>query len=110
MKRPNTKTINWANPKVTYGVRVNMLLGENGDRALSEGLRMQGLRILGNVIKMLQVHGDRMLTKDGDSTWGAGGIKVQKDGSVAHGTRVLGRTTRNQPTQRAMSASANLTR
>ena len=97
MKRPNTKAINGANLKVTCGVRIKML-EENGDRALPEGLVMQGLRILGNEIKMLQVHGDRMLTKVGDSIWGAGGIKVQKDGPVVHGTRVLGRTTRNQPT------------
>jgi hypothetical protein len=92
---PNTKAINGANPKVTYGVRIKTLLGENGDRALPEGLRMQGLRMLGDEIKMLQVLGDRILTKAGDSTWGAGGIKVQKDGLVAHGTRVLGRTARN---------------
>ena len=53
MKRPNTKAINGANPKVIRGVKIKMLLGENGDRALPEGLRMQGLRILGDVIRML---------------------------------------------------------
>jgi hypothetical protein len=79
------KAINGAKPKVTYGVRIKTLLGENGDRALLVGLRM-----FGDEIKMMQVHGDRMLTKAGDSTWGAGGIKVQKDGSVVHGNRVLG--------------------
>ena len=62
---------------------------------------MQGLRMLGDEIKMLQVgDGDRILTKVGDSTWGAGGIKVQKDGPVAHWTR-------NKPNQRTMSTSTN---
>lgn len=66
--------------------------------------------MFGDEIKMMQVHGGRMLTKVGDSTWGAGGIKAQTDGAVVHGTRVLGQTARNQPTRRTMTASTNLTR
>jgi hypothetical protein len=111
---PNSKAINGAKPEVTYGVRIKMLLGENGDRALPEGLRM-----VGEEIKILQVDGDKMLTKVGDSTREASGIKVQMDGAarvqvarvqVAHGARVLAVRLMNQPTQRTMTASPNLTR
>ena len=71
MMRQLPKAINGAKPKATFGVRIKMLLEENGDTVLPEGLRMSG-----DEIKMLQVDGDRMLTKVGDSAWGAGGIKV----------------------------------
>ena len=59
--QPNGKGVNGANLKVTYGVRIKTLLGESGDRALPEGLRLVGEEIL-------QVDGDRMLTKVRDST------------------------------------------
>jgi hypothetical protein len=100
----NTKASNWA--EVIHGVRIRTLLG-NGVRALP----IDRDRIVGDRINMPLVDGNGILARVGDSTPGAGGIKVQNGEDrlqARHGVRVLVVGHRSQLTQRKMSVSASL--
>lgn len=66
----NTKAINGV--EVMYGVRIRTLLGENGVMALL----MNGLRLVGDRVKILLADGDTIPAKVGDSAPGVGGTKV----------------------------------